>query len=67
MNKLIEPVEFKSTKIPLTKDDEYDTDKLCGIVEQHRRVMSRAEYGGTITFIQQYENVDGGTADERAG
>ncbi len=46
MNKLIVPVEFKSTNIPLTKEDEYDTDKLCGIMEQHKRVMIRAEYGG---------------------
>ena len=45
-NKLLTPVEFESTNIPLTKEDEYDTDKLCGLLEQHRRVMIRAEFPG---------------------
>ncbi|MFM7979273.1 MAG: hypothetical protein ACKPKO_08150, partial [Candidatus Fonsibacter sp.] len=30
----------------LTIADEYNTDKLCGYIEEHNRMMVNAEYGG---------------------
>ena len=38
--------EPKVSDIPLTRSDEYDVDKLCGLFEEHRRVMVRAEFAG---------------------
>ena len=46
INKLPGPVEFKSTSAPLTNEDEYVVGKLCGLMEQHKRAMIKAEYGG---------------------
>ena len=38
--------EHTTQNIELAITDEYNTDKLCGYIEEHKRMMIRAEYGG---------------------
>ncbi|MFM7979362.1 MAG: hypothetical protein ACKPKO_08615, partial [Candidatus Fonsibacter sp.] len=45
-NSLVQIHEHVARNVALTIQDEYDTDKLCGYVEEHNRIMIRAEYGG---------------------
>ena len=45
-NRLAEIAAPNTTQIELSVEDEYDTDKLCGHIEEHKRMMIRAEYGG---------------------
>ena len=45
-NRLVKIHEHATQNIELTIQDEYDTDKLCGYIEEHNRMMIRAEYGG---------------------
>ncbi|MFM7989702.1 MAG: hypothetical protein ACKPKO_61355, partial [Candidatus Fonsibacter sp.] len=45
-NRLVQIHEHTTQNIELTIQDEYDTDKLCGYIEEHNRMMIRAEYGG---------------------
>ena len=45
-NRLVQIHEHVARNIELAIEDEYDTDKLCGYIEEHRRMMIRAEYGG---------------------
>ena len=46
LNKLLEPPELKTNPLPLTIEDEYNLDKRRGLMEQRKRMMIRAEYGG---------------------
>jgi hypothetical protein len=45
-NNLMSIRQHETKPISLTLADEYNTDKLCGYFEEHRRVMVRAEYAG---------------------
>jgi hypothetical protein len=45
-NRLVQIYEHATQSIELTIQDEYDADKLCGYIEEHKRMMIRAEYGG---------------------
>jgi len=45
-NRLVQIHEHATQRIELTIGDEYNTDKLCGYIEKHKRMMIRAEYGG---------------------
>ncbi|MFM7983328.1 MAG: hypothetical protein ACKPKO_28800, partial [Candidatus Fonsibacter sp.] len=45
-NRLVKIHEHATQNIELTIQDEYHTDKLCGYIEEHKRMMIRAEYGG---------------------
>ena len=56
-NRLIEINEHNTQIIDLTIEDEYNTDKLCGYIKEHKIMMIRAEYGGcgkgyTCKFIE---------------
>ena len=46
-NRAVEVEELEFNDLRLTIDDEYDTDKLCQMFEQHKRVMIRAELAGS--------------------
>ncbi|MFM7989494.1 MAG: hypothetical protein ACKPKO_60290, partial [Candidatus Fonsibacter sp.] len=45
-NRLVQIHERTAQSIELTIEDEYNTDKLRGYIEEHNRMMIRAEYGG---------------------
>ena len=45
-NRLVQIHKHATQNVELTIQDEYDTDKLCGYIEEHKRIMIRAEYGG---------------------
>ncbi len=46
-NKMPELLPVPQTQpLDLTVEDEYDSDKLCRLFEEHRRVMVRAEFAG---------------------
>ncbi|MFM7979748.1 MAG: hypothetical protein ACKPKO_10570, partial [Candidatus Fonsibacter sp.] len=46
-SRLVQIHEHTTQNIALTVDDEYNTDKLCGYLEEHNRMMMiKAEYGG---------------------
>ena len=45
-NREIHITEQVFNNIPLTEEEEWETDKLCEIFEQKKRVMIRAEYAG---------------------
>ena len=45
-NRLVQIHEHATQNIELTIEDEYSTDRLCGYIEEHKRIMVRAEYGG---------------------
>ena len=45
-NRPVQIHEHATQNVELTIKDEYDTDKLCGYIEKHKRIMIRAEYGG---------------------
>ena len=39
--------DLKLNHIDLTIEEEYDTDHLCNLFEEHKKVMIRAEYAGS--------------------
>ncbi|MFM7990190.1 MAG: hypothetical protein ACKPKO_63830 [Candidatus Fonsibacter sp.] len=45
-NKLVEIAVPKTTQIELRVEDEYGMNKLRGHIEEYKRMMTRAEYGG---------------------
>ena len=45
-NKLFEIEPHETEEIPLTAEQEYDTEQLCKYFEERKRVMIRAEYAG---------------------
>ncbi|MFM7977712.1 MAG: hypothetical protein ACKPKO_00210, partial [Candidatus Fonsibacter sp.] len=45
-NRLVQIHEHTTQNIELTIEDEYNTDKLCGYIGDHKRMMIKAEYGG---------------------
>ncbi len=45
-NRLSQIHEHTTHNIEMTIEDEYNPDKLCGYIEEHKRIMSKAEYGG---------------------
>ncbi|MFM7983426.1 MAG: hypothetical protein ACKPKO_29290, partial [Candidatus Fonsibacter sp.] len=45
-NRIVQIHEHATQNIELTIEDEYDTKKLCNYIEEHKRMMIRAEYGG---------------------
>ncbi|MFM7978155.1 MAG: hypothetical protein ACKPKO_02470, partial [Candidatus Fonsibacter sp.] len=45
-NRLVQIHDHTTQNIRLTIEDEYNTDNLCGYIEEHNQMMIRAEYGG---------------------
>ncbi|MFM7977862.1 MAG: hypothetical protein ACKPKO_00990, partial [Candidatus Fonsibacter sp.] len=45
-NRLVQIHERTTQHTELTIEDEYNTDNLCGYIEEHNRIMIRAEYDG---------------------
>ena len=45
-NRLAQIHEHTTQNIELTIEDEYNTDKLRDYIEEHKRMMIKAEYGG---------------------
>ncbi|MFM7982702.1 MAG: hypothetical protein ACKPKO_25605, partial [Candidatus Fonsibacter sp.] len=45
-NRIAQIHEHTLQNIERTIEDEYNTDKLCGYIEEHNRIMIRAEYSG---------------------
>ena len=45
-NRLVQIHEHATQRIELTIEDEYNTDNLCGYIEEHKSNMIKAEYGG---------------------
>ena len=45
-NRLIQIHEHNTQSTNLTIEDEYNTDKLCGYIEEHQIMMTKAEFGG---------------------
>ncbi|MFM7853741.1 MAG: hypothetical protein ACKO96_17915, partial [Flammeovirgaceae bacterium] len=45
-NRLFHIHEHTAQNIKLTIEDEYYTDKMCGYIEERKRMLIRAEYGG---------------------
>ena len=45
-NRLVQLHEHAAQRIELTIEYEYTTGKLCGYIEEHKRMMIKAEYGG---------------------
>ena len=60
-NRLIAIHEHKTQNIDLTIADVYNTDKLCGYIEEHKGVMIRAEYGGCAKIYTLQVHGDKGT------
>ncbi len=46
-NGIKEILEPTFHEIPMTKEEEYDVDKICAIFEERKRVMVRADYPGS--------------------
>ncbi|MFM7978866.1 MAG: hypothetical protein ACKPKO_06080, partial [Candidatus Fonsibacter sp.] len=45
-NNLVDLAKPNTLLVELSVKDEYDMNKLCGHIEEHNRIMIRAEYGG---------------------
>ncbi|MFM7977937.1 MAG: hypothetical protein ACKPKO_01365, partial [Candidatus Fonsibacter sp.] len=45
-NHIVQIHRNTTQNIELAIEDEYNTDKLCGYIEEHKRMMIKAEYGG---------------------